>query len=122
MCRLGLWADAFCITINARRSTGMVKHSVYHHVQNRRRSQRYPVGWRARITNRGRETYEVQLADVSEHGIQFFCRERLRSGELVDLDVFTSWRSFFRSSATIVRIGKRTAMGQEYGIQFARMS
>src|SRR5688572_28179262 len=100
----------------------MLKHSVFHHVQNRRRSQRYPVGWIARITNRGHETFEVQLADVSEDGIKFFCRERLRSREQVELDVFTSWRSFFRSSATVVRVGKKSAHGQEYGIRFARMS
>ena len=100
----------------------MPTHSVFHHAQNRRRSLRYPVGWRARITIRGRETFEVQLADVSEDGIQFFSRERFRSGELVEMDVFTSWRSFFRSSATIVRIGRKSAMGQEYGIRFARLS
>ena len=100
----------------------MLKHSVYHHVPNRRRVQRYPVGWRARLTNRGQEIEDVQLSDASEDGLQFVCRERFRTGDTVEMDVFTSWRSFFRSTATIVRVGRRTPMGQEYGIRFNRMT
>ena len=100
----------------------MLKHSVYNRMQNRRRSQRYPVGWRARATHPRGDSCEVQLADVSEHGIQFICRGRFRAGDQLELDVFTSWRSFFRSNGTIMRVGPRGFHGQEYGVRFDTMT
>ena len=100
----------------------MLRHSVYNHVINRRRGHRYPVGWRATLKVRTGDRIAVQLADVSEHGILFFTQERLKPGTVIEMDVYPNWRNFFRCNVSIVREGRRTAAGREFGAKFHALS
>ena len=91
-------------------------------MENRRGSKRFPVGWQARLRSCDGVARQVQLADVSEEGLRFVSAQPFEPGETVELRVFTSWRTCFRGAAVIVRAGRRSAKGREYGVRFESLS